>query len=106
MMRINRRCFCLVSACLFCRSAVADTSTNPHPSCVPSFDATNGTPILKIDYRTVTPMGGVRDDPSGDYDFENALVPALFGMADFLGLNFAFGYYSDTTIPNAAFDDN
>ena len=53
------------------------------------------------------PDGITRDDPNGDYDFENSLGPALGKMAAFQGVNLAFGYYADSPeFPNAAFDEN
>jgi hypothetical protein len=103
-MPISRRKLGLMSASFLCSACLkAAENSDGMPSCVPSFDATNGTPSLTIDYRTISPMGSMNTDPDAENDYENSLIVELFAMAEFLGLNFAFGYYQESTIPNAAF---
>jgi hypothetical protein len=82
---------------LCCRTAIAREASF---SCDPLFDGTDLTAL--VDRATVSRFAGGTDN-----DYENSLIWVLVSLADYLGINFAFGFYTERTIPNAAYvDDN
>jgi hypothetical protein len=93
---LSRRQFGLVSggAIAYCSISDAFCASNvASSSCDVSFDAPGGT---SIDYHTVTPV-------AFEQNFENSLVWMLLDLATYLGVNFAYGYYKESGVPNAAF---
>jgi hypothetical protein len=70
------------------------------PSCDVWFDTTDS--IGQVERDSISSRSNLADD-----DFENSLVWVTARLADYLGINFSFGFYTERTVPNAAwFDDN
>lgn len=55
-------------------------------------------PSAGIDRRTLT-----RYPKSPDNEFFNSMVWDMRDIADYLGINFAFGFYTERVVPNAAY---
>ncbi|TYO68396.1 hypothetical protein FXV83_00765 [Bradyrhizobium hipponense] len=102
MSKLSRRNFSLLVGGVLCCSCGRVAAQSDPSVCDPSFEATNGAAGSVINYGSVTPLF---EDTSDDFDddYKNSFVWVLADIANYLGLNFGFGLYTETTIPNAAF---
>jgi hypothetical protein len=87
----------LASLCWVQSSRAAEVAP---PSCDVWFDTTDS--MGQVERDSISPRSNLADD-----DFENSLVWVTARIADYFGINFSFGFYTEHTVPNAAwFDDN